>query len=1564
MAIIFGGEAGIVTNSFSGFITEISNSFSKFTDTLNNSIQDKGPPAPPVESVFVESGFQDIPGTSFVESTVDSVDDIKKRRTTTQEPSLTVYIKKRAFWSLQDENSSKFMDDGEKLFIRASKILFEKKCTQIASYELLTKMSKLVSEDAHLDANRIDAFIDVMEKFVDDNINDLEESANLALQTDPTNTVFNERVIFQLNRLKEDSENTRSIINGLRKVSRRQGKLTQATNTNWVIDPDQPDIFNVGRGSGVIELTIVSNISTSLGIEGTGKVNFSIPDPYNLTKITSDDVEIALASAFKEHQKIKSKDYDLIGPSTILDLAKSKEEELRVLRENKVAEAFGFSRTAIGGAAAAEIIFEINASSYAKEKVVAYTTSTSVPPFNKDSFRVAMLQLPVEQQLTPTEDNLVTEIFDLLGEYVVAIERINSETIEKNQDQNVVYARRNLRMHYLGKSIIQPMDSVHVFIRGNTTKHGQVIGPLSGILNGTTFVQDAARDEGISDAMIIEEMKMFDLDKLGIPPEFYKAIRTGSFMRNAGIHVFGGLVKAVSESFSANSGTHTLSIDGESNLRWLNLSRVNVKPSLEQPQGLLEDPLTPFRYDIDAGTGLIKGKPELLPVNAQRIKNQMLVDKDGTHAGKPVDQKTLEQDYIPTEDDLQIIWKHVPGMVYKWKRGVMVSTLDVNMKTSLQGSDEDKKHLQRFVGLNIVEQPFASMDAADIVSLLVTGYPHSVEKFYENTKGIGTFRSSGDNASPSYFHSFFDITRSTNKALGNFRPYRAVNLDGSALAARLKLQASLKGSFKTLDGLRSDLAKARDKKIAITKHQEPNATKTELDTQRDLAIRGLDDVIKALKSKVLNEKERITAARSDAEKNGVIPKESGNIVFRLDELPSGLETDAQEQTQKEVRLRNKILQLRTQFDCKFNTDENLLIIADEYDNDVDIQAYILGSLGQAQNLFNSEYKYPIEICKEVSKTLEFEFFCNTQGHVEFRPPQYNRVPLSLILKMFLLNKNNGTRLYPDFLTSLFETRRDSIENEDAILDLQIETHTILLGIKEKPKDLVNIVTSGLQDEEIVGNQFIDSADEQLRDSDIKGLAKALVSIRNKIKGEIGYESRLSDVEEAEKEITRFNDPKNPQINSLRLQLTNKLAQLVSKKQKLATTLRKLEEQGDRFDFGIGQFSKEKLNDLLAPFQNLIQDDYNDFLGPGSSKRFIIYDDQIINSSFTESDETAFCRADVNGEVDLLGDGPGKLGVEKALWAGVTDFDIWRQYGYKPLGVFNKPFLKDAKSQCAPFALFLLARARRDIVRGRVVLYGNEYYQLGDVVYINSRSMLYYVHDVKHDFSYDGGSFKTTLELRYGHPLGEYIPTPLDAIGKSIITNQMEFNKVLVSRETSSRKTGVHLGLVKFKEEAAADEKEELKEMLREPFARFNVTELKRSLLVARNHVDSKDENVFPKVEIRGWYKDESNIPKVKNRIKAVIQWLKAPRGRRVDSEERDIEIAEQYYDASLESSEIYNEVVKDTSEPVDPIPLGTGDCGGLQGANLARNRVPGEEVFNSDENGEPYNTIEIVLLFE
>src|SRR5690606_25699425 len=96
---------------------------------------------------------------------------------------------------------------------------------------------------------------------------------------------------------------------------------------------------------------------------------------------------------------------------------------------------------------------------------------------------------------------------------------------------------------------------------------------------------------------------------------------------------------------------------------------------------------------------------------------------------------------------------------------------------------------------------------------------------------------------------------------------------------------------------------------------------------------------------------------------------------------------------------------------------------------------------------------------------------------------------------------------------------------------------------------------------------------------------------------------------------------------------------------------------------------------------------------------------------------------------------------------------------------------DPEAQCAPFAVTLLNLARQRIFNGSATISGwNEFYQVGDVVYIEAEDQLFYVEGVSHSFTYDSG-LSTTLTLTYGHNPGEYIPTHLDMIGKYLYSAQ-------------------------------------------------------------------------------------------------------------------------------------------------------------------------------------------------
>jgi len=186
------------------------------------------------------------------------------------------------------------------------------------------------------------------------------------------------------------------------------------------------------------------------------------------------------------------------------------------------------------------------------------------------------------------------------------------------------------------------------------------------------------------------------------------------------------------------------------------------------------------------------------------------------------------------------------------------------------------------------------------------------------------------------------------------------------------------------------------------------------------------------------------------------------------------------------------------------------------------------------------------------------------------------------------------------------------------------------------------------------------------------------------------------------------------------------------------------------------------------------------LGPGSGKRYIIEDHDIRSCSFTET-PPEFNRIDVVGDAPLgIGSTLQRQFEDRYFWAGATDFDSWRQFGYLHGGTKNIPYASDPELQCRPFAIMELQLQRTKINRAEVSLNGNEYYEPGDVVFIKDQGLLYYVTSVSHSFSF-GGSFETKLLLENGHPPGNYLPSPIDIIGQELAKNFLDDSVPLVYR---------------------------------------------------------------------------------------------------------------------------------------------------------------------------------------
>lgn len=1494
MAIVFGGDFGLRENSFGNFIKGITDQFDRVMEGAKQLVSLERRPGTfiPIqkENVYVDSGFQNVPGTSFIgSSNLGSIDDIKKRRITTQSPELTVYIKKRLFSSLRNEHDTKFMDSGEKLFMRASKILFERKCSQIAAYEALNKLEGIITDESEFDASIVDLFVNTLDNFLTEQIDTAEENTFSVIQQSPelAPTLFG---ILQetLQKLKVHDDT----IQALRKLQKDIRKTRNAVATTWVVDPENTsDITNTGRGAGVIELTLIDSINTQLGLEygDKGSFNFTVENPYDLLSINNDDVEIALRSAYTE-QKFADVNVIFLGPQTILEEARRKENTLRVERNNRLNEILINNPNPLSSSSdVAEIVFEVNPTSGSNYRVTGRIPTIS-EPFHKDNFAIVLAQaLNPIAALTFEETTLVKQIFDLLEKYVAEVGRISASEKLPTNNKDVNYARRQLRKFYLGKNIIQPMDGVNVYIRGNTFRDNEVMGPLSSLLNANPFIR--AFGENPNMELLAEEMRQFGLEDAGIPIELYRVIRTGTLLRNAGAHIFGGLVSNVSSDYNAGSGKYTLSVSGESNLKWLGLSRVNVTPSLDQTEGVLEDPLTPLDIEVDEATGLVIGTPNLSSENVKALSDGLYFI-NGDYKGERAKESNMRQDIKVLDNVAHSVWQHLPGLKYKWKQGVIVASRDVNVRTALDGRRSEIQKLRRDVGMTVVKDPFANLDIADVISLLITGEPHNYESFIINSRSIGTFTPGQANSPDSFFHSFADITKSTNRALGNFEPFKMIQIGREQMSKRLSLQTDLVRNNQEISKLQSEIAGLTDQLNAQSPPSEAASA-----NQNDPVILNRNQQAQVIKARIdkltatLNEKlNTYTSKIKEASSNG-LRIYGDDIILENQGTTTYSDVGRTKDASSQAKLRSKFLQMRPQLSAKFNRDKNLFIVADDYDKDLDLQAFAINLASGEIPIWNSQYKHPMEICINAAKVIDFELFCDTQGHIQFRPPKYNKVPLSLLLKMILLSEEENIDLMSPFVKSLFSSRAENLAEEIKILTLEID----IIGL------LLNVNVDSILDRTQITNIFLQKiqSDAQTRGSgdlvfgaaaEEHNTAEQIKNKRNQIASIIGTTSvsdSTSDINKIKEEIRKYQDPSSSNINTNRTGELNRLLQLSSRRQIVEETLQKIQERKEAFKssivgsksirFGDGnRLSMKDAAAIVEPFGDLIEDDFYDFLGPGSSKRFIIYDDQIINYSFKENDQNVYCRVDVTGQEDLLGEERGNIGGIPLIWAGATDFDLWKQYGWRAMDTSTKPFFKNGALQCAPYAMMLLTRQRRDIVRATVTVTGNEFYQLGDVVYINSKDLLYYVNGVSHSFSSSGGTFTTTLDLRYGHPLGDFIPTPLDVIGKNLIKNQRKFNTTFIRRRTAGFDIGRNVAVILFNSKEDLGAEQSAIAMLGGYLGTRNIIELKNALLIANSQRNSAK---FKQVEVRGYTRKTPNSLAsgiIVDRMDAVRNWLLNP----------------------------------------------------------------------------------------
>ena len=1301
-----------------------------------------------------------------------------ERKIVTLSPNASILVKKKAFSTFKDVNDLQWLDRTEKMLLRATKALFAYKVAQIRAYESLTKFENFFKETSEISLTLFAELLDNAKYLSVDST--FQENSNLF--TGLVNAIANNLSEIGYDAIKED----------VLMVLERNSFASDLQYTTWIVDPNNLDNYETGPGTGVIEIGLFTNFSTQTNLNTEPcSAEFSLEDPYRIMNVTESDIEIAIEEA-------------LVGTIGLL----------------------------------------------------SSLTDPEAPPIDTRSIVSSGLEFLGLGTLDPTI--------------------------------NIDYIRDRLRIFYLGKPFINSGDGVHFFIRGNKT------------------VQDFGNEESLFDRDFLSvDESIFEAERIlytkgNIDLETYKNLRQFSDNSFGMRHVFGGYITQVSESWG--NGKWSIKVSCTDNMGWLTWSRFMITPALQDPQGILEDPLTPYEIKTDAsGSVLSASGPQLLEENKYLIKNGLLFYDSGILNGQVATENNLLQGQFNKSGSLSgtKILQHPQGLVYRWKEGIITATAGVNLIDPFHEKEVNQAIHNQAYGLTVAQDVLNNLDIANILSILIVGQPYNVETFIDQAYQVHNISkqssaSSLTNQDP--LSAVLNVVRRHNNHFGYFRPYRMITLSSQTLLQSANsniLRNNLNEKVRQLQQRRAQLDSL------IRRLQDPNASGA---AGGQILLNSLREERRAIESgiseqiKILNESGTVTSTD--------LITQNFNLFGRSKTLPLTGNYTADHQITRAMTLVGAQRKIE---DVRLNRDNNLFIVSDQYDEQTDIRPFIFKLKDADYKIFKGNFVSIYDKCSEASKFINMEFFANSQGHLEFRPPQWNKTPLSVLERLFQINKESNKKIVPDFLTEIFQTRSSSLRREIHSLNVRIVILCLLLnkypdksiipnfnpsvstgnlipgvgigkaslkffGVQELGSsgitdlrdgrfqfgvgDIVNtgnqVLGSGLslefgfgQEGDIINGDtstLLGTFDPIFQES--IGLTNDVLTVATKGSGvspiKIANPSNLNNLREGFVKLSGLDPASDLVSNNGKFQNSDfifnnnstsqtaevdnlakadnylkKLQETISKRDSLVTILqRNLEKEQELEEVGeilSGEFTAGKeaeatgvlsgvinstnkmievldrasntiktITDIFTGdatqgtlFDHLIEDDSRNLTGPGSGKRFIIYDRDIISCNFTEQPPD-FCRIDIVGDAPVVGDSLNSPFQERYFWAGATDFDLWRQYGYKHGGSKSIPFLNDAELQSKPYSIFELQLQRVKINQANLTVVGNEYYEPGDVVYIPDKELLYYVRSVSHNYDI-GQNFTTSLTLEFGHPPGIYLPSPLDIIGQQYTKDPLTGN---------------------------------------------------------------------------------------------------------------------------------------------------------------------------------------------
>lgn len=1368
-----------------------------------------------------------------------------------QEPDMTVLIKKRMFSSLAANYKPELMDDLEKLFYRASKQLFANKCAAIAAYEQLSKIEKIVLNQGVV---------------------------NYALFP----AIFAGIDLLQASGVNIISGQTQAVLDSIREV---QALSSPTERTTWTLNPSLSQLAagDLGQGTGVIELTMVANVSCTSSVQfNAGSCSLTIEDPYKLMIITQADIDKAIKQSvggFLNNAFFKATQQLLKQTITQLQTSLTKMRRLRGVSDIRFLinpnEILGKKVRAIFDEEGRDIIFNYGGG------LGGIGGSVDI-----DQGAFEGVNALASGNETDTFKQIISNIYNLMSQITT------NDKVKFTYNADTGYVRRKMYLHFANKPIIQPMDTVHVFMSSKTAIDPntatiiqstlQGVDPVAQGLNnlisgvqGTLNNISSAFDGKANDYAFTEKNAVAGPD---FPMWLWNLLRNDFTRQAAGTHVFAGIIEKATHTYDAGSGKYTLTTSATDNAGYFNFGQINIQPSVEVFNSDLYDPLTPFKLEFDASTGFTTGDiPPLLSENLTLLNSGLVKFKNGRNLG----QTATVQNYQALDGErvknslFRRTLEDPDGFIYRWKEGIQSCTL--------LGVPHPTTGLPLHTSPNMRNNPFSGQDSMNVLSLLITGQPYNFNTFMQAAIKSGNLSRSdllNESGASSFYRGLIGSINNNNQTWGGFIPFKKLVINESAYNFLIGGQFDIQRTNKQLTNLLNERARKFDAltKVAPQFANNPQYLNVDINGKSAAppstvtAVAGVDtSQLSKLATDIISLDFQIQQAKkafSDSITDPNLNTSVGSIKIFGDDVSfdptitgiSQKDQDTAALQRQDLRKRLNYLTQRRLWKVKANKDENLFIVDDSYDKNYDIQAFEQ-SIGGNMELFKSNYTSVADQVRSVAQILGLEVFADSQGHLQARPPQYNRVPSSVFFDMVQRKDSTGVQIFPPYLEALFINQVKGLAENIEVLEDQIRIRTAALGFTTDSSAKSKLTGAAVgyaaqstwafsfvsnENDGLIGTkdfrQLLDQTNPDLLADKTGGpLSSARIlndTISSAANSTINFDivQRIAIVNESPfsgseadiasridvigKRLAQKTGLAAPTLNTLLsktnsggsigrsqldvLNLTNQIASLISERQSalklFANALKNLDQGLDlnnQSDVGktvlLPFLNKQKvLPDII---EHMIEDESVDDLGYGSGKRYIIKDNQIINFSVTE-EHPPYMMVEVNG-LPLGGQGlvgglegadVGQGGGNAVSTAWAVDFDLWRMYGFKTAQPVPAPFLSNPDTQCAPYAVFLLNKARKEIFQGEITIVGNEFIQPGEVYYIEDRDLLFYADKVSHSYSY-GGSFTTQISLKYGHNPGEYIPTILDIVGKGLYTNKHQADLVRNNRHGNSYPDG-------------------------------------------------------------------------------------------------------------------------------------------------------------------------------